>query len=290
MTRTTSSGARSSPRRAPTSPRATTPTRSWSRPPPTRRRSGARSRSCSRSRCSACAPWCARARSRAAASRPASRTGSARWSRSRKATRSSSCRSRMPIHKYKPTSAGRRAATVLRNPELSGGAPEKSLTVTLRRLSGRNSYGRITSRRRGGGAKRAYRLIDWRRRHDGVPAKVAELQYDPYRSANIALLHYGDGRKAYIIAPLGLKAGDSVVSGPQAEPRVGNALPLARVPLGSEVHCVELEPGRGAKLGRSAGVVIRLASREGDYATVIMPSGEMRKVHIDCRATMGQVG
>ncbi len=196
----------------------------------------------------------------------------------------------MPIHKYKPTSAGRRAATVLRNPELSGGSPEKSLTVSLRRLAGRNSYGRITSRRRGNGAKRQYRQIDWRRRHDAVPARVAALHYDPYRSANIALLHYKDGRKSYIIAPVGLKVGDTVVSGPAAEPRVGNALPLSRVPVGSEVHCVELEPGRGAKLGRSAGTVIRLASREGNAATVIMPSGEMRKVHIDCRATLGQVG
>jgi large subunit ribosomal protein L2 len=194
------------------------------------------------------------------------------------------------VHKYKPTSAGRRSATVIRDPELSRAKPEKSLLITLKRNAGRNSYGRITSRRRGGGHKRRYRVIDWRRRWDGVPAKVASIEYDPYRSARIALLHYADGRKAYIIAPLGLKAGAQVESGPAVEPRVGNTLPLSRVPLGSEIHCVELHPGRGAQLGRSAGTVIRLASREGREATLILPSGEMRKVHVDCRATLGQVG
>ncbi len=196
----------------------------------------------------------------------------------------------MPIHKYNPTSPGRRQATVLRDPDLSRERPEKSLTITLRAQSGRNAHGRITSRRRGGGHKRLYRVIDWRRQHDGVPAKVARLEYDPYRSANVALLHYADGRKAYILAPLGLKPGATVLSGPGVEPALGNALPLRRIPVGSEVHCVELEPGRGGKLGRSAGTVIRLASREGGYATIIMPSGEMRKVNADCRATLGQVG
>jgi len=194
------------------------------------------------------------------------------------------------VHKYKPTTPGRRGASVLRDPELSRGAPEKALLQTLRSAAGRNHHGRITSRRRGGGHKRRYRTIDWRRRFDGVPARVAEIQYDPYRSANVALLHYADGRKTYIIAPSKLKAGDQLMSGEKVEVRVGNCMPLSRLPLGSEVHCVELEPGRGARLGRAAGTVIRLASREGKQATLIMPSGEMRKVHADCRATLGQVG
>jgi large subunit ribosomal protein L2 len=194
------------------------------------------------------------------------------------------------IHKYNPTSPGRRGATVIHDGTLSRKEPEKSLLETIHRTAGRNGYGRITSRRRGGGHKRRYRVIDWRRRFDGVPAKVAALEYDPNRSARIALLHYADGRKTYMIAPDGPATGATVMSGPMAEPRVGNALPLSRVPIGSDVHCVELEPGRGAQLGRSAGCVIRLASREGDYASVILPSGEVRKVHIDCRATIGQVG
>lgn len=196
----------------------------------------------------------------------------------------------MPITSYKPTSAGRRGMTVLRDADLKKGGPEKSLVVKLRRLAGRNCHGRITSRRRDGGAKKMYRLVDWRRRHDGVPARVASLEHDPYRSASIALLHYADGRKGYILAPLGLKSGDTVVSGPNAEPRTGNCLPLSRMPLGSSVHCVEAVPGQGARYGRAAGTSITLASREGDYATLIMPSGEMRKVHVDCRGTYGQVG
>jgi large subunit ribosomal protein L2 len=196
----------------------------------------------------------------------------------------------MAIRKYKPTSPGRRGASVLSNPDLSKGKPEKSLLMTLPKSAGRNAHGRITSRRRGGGHKRKYRVIDWRRRHDDVPAKVHELQYDPYRSANVALLHYADGKKTYIVAPAGLKPGATVMSGPKAEPRVGNCMALRDMPLGSEVHCVELQPGGGAKMGRSAGTVIRLASRERDSATLIMPSGEMRKVHVDCRATLGQVG
>jgi large subunit ribosomal protein L2 len=196
----------------------------------------------------------------------------------------------MPIVNYKPTSAGRRGMTVLRDPDLLKGGPEKSLLVKLRRLAGRNSYGRITSRRRDGGAKKMYRLVDWRRRHDGVPARVASLEHDPYRSANVALLHYADGRKSYILAPLGLKRGDTVVSGAVAEPRTGNCLPLSKMPLGSAIHCVEAVPGQGARYGRAAGANITLASREGEYATLIMPSGEMRKVHVDCRGTYGQVG
>jgi len=194
------------------------------------------------------------------------------------------------IHKYNPTSPGRRQGTVIHDGTTAKRAPEKSLLETVHRTAGRNGYGRITSRRRGGGHKRRYRIIDWRRRFDGVPAKVAALEYDPNRSARIALLHYADGRKSYILAPHGLKAGDTVVSGPTAEPRVGNCLPLSKMPLGSAMHCVELVPGEGAKLGRAAGTSISLASREGDYATLIMPSGEMRKVHVDCRATIGQVG
>lgn len=196
----------------------------------------------------------------------------------------------MAIHKYKPTSPGRRGASVLRNPELSRGKPEKSLLVTLKRHSGRNSYGRITSRRRGGGHKRKYRLVDFRRRHDGVPAKVHSIQYDPYRSAYLALLHYADGKKTYIIAPVGLKAGDTVISGDQVEPKVGNAMTLRQMPLGSTVHCVELAPGKGAQMARSAGASIRLGARDGDRANLILPSGETRQVHVECRATIGQVG
>jgi len=196
----------------------------------------------------------------------------------------------MPIVIYNPTSPGRRTMTVQREPSVHRGKPEKSLLVKLHQDSGRNNHGRITSRRRGDGEKRMYRLVDWHRDHDGVPARVNSIQHDPYRSANIALIHYADGRKAYILAPLGLKSGDTVMSGPTAEPRLGNCLPLSKMPLGSPMHCVEAVPGEGAKFGRAAGTAISLASREGDYATLIMPSGEMRKVHVDCRASYGQVG
>jgi large subunit ribosomal protein L2 len=196
----------------------------------------------------------------------------------------------MPIQKYKPTSPGRRDGTIVRDPAITGGKPEKSLLEKLTRSSGRNAYGRITSHRRGGGHKRKYRRIDFRRRHDGVPAKVAEIQYDPNRTANVALLHYADGRKTYIIAPLGLNKGDTILSGTTAEPKVGCAMSLAQMPLGSIIHCVELTPGQGACMGRSAGSSIRLLSREGDYAQLILPSGEQRKVHVNCRATLGQVG
>jgi len=196
----------------------------------------------------------------------------------------------MPIVKYNPTSPGRRGMTVLREPGLHKGGPEKSLVIKLHQGAGRNDHGRITSRRRGGGEKRMYRLVDWRRRHDGVPARVASIEHDPYRSANVALLFYADGKKSYILAPLGLKAGDTVVSGPTAEPRVGNCLPLSKMPLGSPMHSVEAKPGEGARFGRAAGTAITLASREGEYATLIMPSGEMRKVHVECRGSFGQVG
>lgn len=196
----------------------------------------------------------------------------------------------MVIHKYKPTSPGRRGTTTIKNPILHKGGPEKSLLVTLRRASGRNNRGRITSRRRGGGHKRQYRLIDFRRRYDDVPAVVASVEYDPYRTANVALLHYENGRKSYILAPKGLVAGDRVVSGEQCEPTVGNCMPLSSIPLGMDLHCVELVPGEGGKLARSAGATLRLGARDGTSATVIMPSGETRRLHVHCRATIGRVG
>ncbi len=196
----------------------------------------------------------------------------------------------MVIQKYKPTSPGRRGMTTIRDPELSKDRPEKSLLITLKKHSGRNHRGRITSRRRGGGHKRKYRLVDFKRRHDGVPAKVASIQYDPYRTARIALLHYLDGKKSYILAPDGLHQGDVVQSGAGSEPNVGCCLALSSIPLGMDLHNVELVPGRGGKLARSAGSSLRLSAREGRYATVIMPSGETRKIHVDCRATIGRVG
>ncbi len=196
----------------------------------------------------------------------------------------------MAVHKYKPTSPGRRGATTIRDPILSKDKPEKSLLKSLKRHSGRNCHGRITSRRRGGGHKRKYRVVDFKRRHDGVPAKVKSIQYDPYRTSFIALLYYADGKKAYIIAPQGLKPGDTVESGPQAEPNLGNAMALRHMPLGTIIHCVELEPKRGARLARSAGSSVRLASRDKETANLILPSGEMRQVNAECRATIGQVG
>jgi large subunit ribosomal protein L2 len=196
----------------------------------------------------------------------------------------------MPVIKHKPTSPGRRGATIVRDPDITGGKPEKSLLEPKKRSSGRNNRGRITSHRRGGGHKRKYRKVDFRRRYDGVPAKVAEVQYDPNRTANLALLHYADGRKTYIIAPLGIKQGDELMSGPEAEPRVGNAMTLRQMPLGSIIHCVELVPGQGARMARSAGGSIRLMSREGEQALLQLPSGETRRVNVECRATLGQVG
>lgn len=167
--------------------------------------------------------------------------------------------------------------------------PEKSLTVGLRRTGGRNMRGKITTRHRGGGAKRAYRIIDFKRDKFGVPARVAAIEYDPNRSARIALLHYADGEKRYILAPLGLQVGDEVMSGPQAEVRVGNALPLANIPVGTTIHNVELYPGRGGQLARSAGVGAQLLAKEGDYAFIRLPSGEVRKVLQTCMATIGQL-
>jgi large subunit ribosomal protein L2 len=196
----------------------------------------------------------------------------------------------MGIKKYRPTTPSRRHMTVLTFEEISKGKPEKSLTEPLKKTGGRNNKGRLTVRHIGGRHKRLYRIIDFKRRKDQVPAKVAAIEYDPNRSANIALLHYADGAKAYILAPLGLKVGDTVVSGPQADIKVGNTLPLKDIPVGSLIHNVELRPGKGGQLARSAGTVAQLMAREGNYAHVRLPSGEVRLVHVSCRATIGQVG
>jgi large subunit ribosomal protein L2 len=174
--------------------------------------------------------------------------------------------------------------------EITKTKPEKSLVVKLKKHAGRNNQGRITTRHRGGGAKRAYRLIDFKRNKLGVPAKVAAIEYDPNRSARIALLHYLDGEKRYIIAPLGLKVGDRVMAGPEADIRLGNALPLKNIPTGTTIHNIELTRGRGGQLARGAGVGAQLMAKEGDYALIRLPSGEQRRVHILCMATVGQVG
>jgi large subunit ribosomal protein L2 len=174
--------------------------------------------------------------------------------------------------------------------DITRSEPEKSLTKSLHRKAGRNSSGRVTVRHRGGGHKRRYREIDFRRDKAGIPAKVATIEYDPNRSARIALLHYADGEKRYILAPVGLKVGDSLMSGPTAQPKKGNALPLSRIPLGLAVHNLELNPGRGGKIVRSAGQSAQLMSREGKYAQVKLPSGEIRLIRVECMATVGQVG
>src|SRR6266542_769140 len=189
----------------------------------------------------------------------------------------------MAIRKYKPTTPGRRGASV-------SDFPEKSLTRSLKKRAGRNAYGRITARHQGGGHKRQYRVIDFKRNKDGVPAKVASIEYDPNRTARIALLHYADGDKRYILAPQGLEVGHRIVSGAGADIRPGNALPLASIPVGTVVHAVELKPGAGAKMARSAGVGIQLLAKEGGFATLRMPSGEIRLVDAKCRATVGVVG
>lgn len=196
----------------------------------------------------------------------------------------------MGIKKFKPTSPGRRQMTVLSFEEITKCEPEKALTIPLRKTGGRNALGRQTVRHRGGGHKRLYRVVDFKRTKDGVPAKVAAIEYDPNRSANIALLHYVDGEKRYIIAPNGLKVGDKVMSGPKADIRVGNALPLRNIPVGSIIHNIELKPGKGGQIVRSAGGSAQLMAKEGDYAHVRLPSGEVRLVHLNCRATIGQVG
>ncbi len=196
----------------------------------------------------------------------------------------------MAIRKYKPTSPARRGASVSDFASVSRAKPEKSLLAPLPKRSGRNVHGRITSRHRGGGHKRQYRVIDFRRNKDGVPATVAAVEYDPNRSARIALLHYHDGEKRYILAPKNLRVGQVVESGPQADIQIGNALPMANIPVGTTIHAVELRAGGGAKFGRSAGTAIQLLAKEGKYAAVRMPSGEIRLIDARCRATIGSVG
>jgi large subunit ribosomal protein L2 len=197
----------------------------------------------------------------------------------------------MGIKQYNPVTAGRRGASVSDYADLTPGAvPEKSLLRPKRKKGGRNNQGRITARHRGGGHKQQYRVIDFTRDKDGVPAKVASIQYDPNRSARIALLHFADGEKRYILAPDGLKEGQTVENGPEAPPNVGNCLPLARIPLGVQIHAIEMAPGRGARLCRSAGSNATLMAREADWAQITLPSGEIRRVPVKCRATIGAVG
>jgi large subunit ribosomal protein L2 len=196
----------------------------------------------------------------------------------------------MAVKRHKPTSPGRRFATWSDRAEVTKKEPEKSLTEGLTKSGGRNTHGRITSRHRGGGAKRLYRKIDFKRQKDGVPARVAAIEYDPNRTAYIALLNYADGDKRYILAPNRLRVGMTVESGERADITVGNALPLRAIPTGTTVHNVELTPGRGGQMGRSAGTAIQLVAKEGDRATLRLPSGEMRMVPIECRATVGSIG
>jgi large subunit ribosomal protein L2 len=196
----------------------------------------------------------------------------------------------MAVRKYKPTTPGRRGSSVADFSDITRTEPEKSLTRPIKNKAGRNSYGRITTRHQGGGHKRQYRVIDFRRNKDGVPAKVASIEYDPNRSARIALLNYLDGEKRYILAPQGLRVGDRLESGPGVDIRPGNALALANIPVGTIVHAVELRPGAGAKMARSAGTGIQLLAKEAGKATLRMPSGEIRMVDARCRATVGEVG
>jgi large subunit ribosomal protein L2 len=196
----------------------------------------------------------------------------------------------MAIRSYKPTSPGRRFVTSLERDELDGKRPEKKLTKGMKRSSGRNSEGHITSRHRGRGHKRLYRKLDFKRDKHDVPARVASLEYDPNRSANIALLHYADGEKRYILAPVGVKVGDAVVAGQKVDVRPANAMPIGNIPLGTLVHNVELKPGKGGQMVRSAGTAAQIMAKEGKYTTLRMPSGEMRMVLSSCMATIGQVG
>ena len=196
----------------------------------------------------------------------------------------------MGIKKYKPTTPGLRGMTVSTFEEITAKTPEKSLTVTLKKHAGRNSRGKITVRHRGGGTRPKYRIIDFKRNKDGIPATVATIEYDPNRSANIALLFYADGEKRYIIAPNKLEVGDVLVSGADADIKIGNALPVKNIPLGTVIHCIELKPGKGAQMVRSAGNAAQLMAKEGDYASVRLPSGEVRKIRMECRATIGEVG
>ncbi|HSJ91252.1 MAG TPA: 50S ribosomal protein L2 [Ilumatobacter sp.] len=196
----------------------------------------------------------------------------------------------MAIRSRKPTSPARRFQTSSDFSEVTKSTPEKSLLAKKSKTGGRNAHGRKTSRHRGGGHKQRYRVVDFKRVKDGVPAKVAGIEYDPNRTCRIALLHYADGEKSYILAPKGLNVGDRVESGHGADIKPGNALPLRYIPVGTIVHNVELRPGQGGKVGRSAGIAVQLVAKEGDYATLRMPSTEMRRVPIDCRATVGEVG
>lgn len=196
----------------------------------------------------------------------------------------------MPTKRYKPTSPGRRFQTVSDFAEITKSTPEKSLLESKTRSSGRNGHGRITSRHRGGGHKRRYRVVDFRRNKDDIPAKVAAIEYDPNRNARIALLHYHDGEKRYILAPVGLQVGSTIISGTGVDIRPGNALPLRNIPAGTTVHAIELRPGGGAKLARSAGASVQLVAKEGDLALLRLPSGEMRNVPLNAKATIGQVG
>ncbi|BAL81264.1 50S ribosomal protein L2 [Caldisericum exile] len=197
----------------------------------------------------------------------------------------------MGLKVYKPVTPGLRGRTVLNHKEvITKTEPEKSLVEGLRKEGGRNNTGKITVRHRGGGNKRLYRIIDFKRDKDGIPAKVTAIEYDPNRSAYIALLTYADGEKRYIIAPLGLKVGDTVMSGPDAEIKVGNALPLKNIPLGTFIHNIELIPGKGGQIARSAGAAAQLIAKESEYAQVRMPSGEIRRIRLECKATIGQVG
>jgi large subunit ribosomal protein L2 len=196
----------------------------------------------------------------------------------------------MPVKKYKPTSAGRRFMTTMDFSELSDKKPEKSLVEVKKKHSGRNNNGHITVRHKGGGWRKQYRIIDFKRGKDAIPGKIAAIEYDPNRSARIALVNYRDGEKRYILAPVGVKVGDLIESGPKADIKIGNCLPIANIPLGTVLHNIELRPGEGGKLVRSAGGSAQLMAKEGEYAQVRMPSGEVRKILIVCRATIGQLG
>ena len=196
----------------------------------------------------------------------------------------------MAIKKYNPTFPGRRNMSVNTYEEVTKTEPEKSLLEPVKKKAGRNNTGRITVRHQGGGSKRKYRIIDFKRDKDGVPAKVVGIEYDPNRTANIALLSYADGEKRYIIAPLGLKDGDVVVSGPESDIKAGNCLPLRNIPVGTTVHNIEMKPGKGAQLVRTAGASAQLMAKEDNYATLRLPSGEMRRIHLNCKATIGTIG
>jgi large subunit ribosomal protein L2 len=196
----------------------------------------------------------------------------------------------MALVKVKPTSAGRRGYVKVVTPELHKGKPHGPLLETKKRKAGRNNYGHITTRHHGGGHKQQYRIVDFKRDKDGIPAKVERLEYDPNRSAHIALLLYADGERRYIIAPKGVAAGAQLMSGIEAPIKAGNALPLRNIPIGTTIHCIELQPGKGAQLARSAGASVQLLAREGSYAQIRLRSGEIRKVHFDCRATLGEAG